>query len=613
MSSLLNNGTVLKEQYQVIDVFGHTEGTVAYLVLNLADQERLLLWESAELFTLRTRPAGVHEYFQEGDKHYLVLRLSGQSLAFMLTAAGRLEEGWAGLWVLQICRAVGYWHNREGEPLICLHQGRFTLSSFSLSDQDTVMIPSYGEFCRPTTQVLPTDIYEFSAPEDEEGLKPYSDVYALGAILYCLLVGQPPPEPQARLAREAKLVSPRKLNRDLSSNMEKVVLKALELDPRRRYPTAAEMAADLEAFLVQQLDQDKKTERKPSILARAIPFLVSLVLLACLVVVLEGRIKRPQINIPWLKGPPTPTFTPAPLVTPIDTPTPSPTWTPEITPTATPLPVLELVLNQVRLDQFPQVIAYTSALDDQQEPITGLSRTSFWVLQDGADVADFQLQNVDAAKDPLAMVVAMDISGSMQGEPLQKAKAAAANFVERFDPADQVSLVKFDDRIELVHDFSTDKGAIIQAIDSLKTRGDTALYDVIAYSVERLDTQRGRRAVIVLTDGRDTASTKYKLASAIAVANGANIPIFVVGLDSQQFTPRIMEQIASDTGGQYLFAPSPDDLDALYQKIRGQLQNQYRIEFTSLHEADDAEHTLGVGLDLGGGQEIWSEKSYRLP
>jgi len=74
-----------------------------------------------------------------------------------------------------------------------------------------------------------------------------------------------------------------------------------------------------------------------------------------------------------------------------------------------------------------------------------------------------------------------------------------------------------------------------------------------------------------------------------------------------------MEQLASQTGGEYLFAPSPDDLDALYQKIRGQLQNQYRIELTSLHGEDGANHTLAIGLHIGGGQEIWGEKEYLSP
>ena len=75
----------------------------------------------------------------------------------------------------------------------------------------------------------------------------------------------------------------------------------------------------------------------------------------------------------------------------------------------------------------------------------------------------------------------------------------------------------------------------------------------------------------------------------------------------------LAERIADETGSSYLYAPTPDDLDALYQKIRGQLQNQYRIEFTSLHAADGQKHVLAIGLVLPDGREFWSEKEYKVP
>ena len=620
MKSSLTSGTVLQERYEIASLFGSAEGTAAYLANDQVSREQLLIWESAERFRLRQRPPGAREYFtqipaggQKDDKHYLALRMEGQSLGLVLTAAGRLNEMPAGLWLLQICRAIGYWHNREEGPLVCLRQGPLALSSFRTTGHDQVMIPSYGSFSPAVEPELPADGYQFSAPETGDALSPRSDVYALGAMLYCLLAGQPAPDPEARLGMRAVLVPPQRINRDVSARMERIVLRALQLDPKRRYPTAAEMADALEQLLVPQLMDKKKVKDKPSLLTRLAPFMVTLLVMACLVAAIQGASKlRLGIKLPWLDGP-TPTSTPVTPVALADTPTPTPT--PTSTPTALPTagPNLAMLLNQIRLDQFPQIIAYSSVLDENREPVRDLTWERFRVQQDGVAVTDFQVANVDAAQDPLAMVVAIDISGSMKGEPLEKAKAAASNFVGRFDAADQVALIKFDDRIELVQDFTMDKSAVIAAISSLRSRNDTALYDVIAESVERLSALQGRRAVIVLTDGRDTASTKHQVNSAIAAANGTNIPVFVVGLNSPQFTPEIMAKIASETGGDYLLAPAPDDLDALYQKIRGQLQNQYRIDLTSLHGPDQGMHTLRIGLDLGGGLEIWAEKTYRAP
>ena len=613
MKSTLTAGTVLQERYEIANLFGSAEGTAAYLANDQVSHEQQLIWESAERFKMRQRPPGVREYFAANDKYYLALRLEGQSLSLMLTAAGRLNEMPSGLWLLQVCRAIGYWHNREEGPLVCLRQGGLALSSFRLTGHDQVMIPAYGGFSPAVESELPADGYQFFAPEAGDALSPRSDVYALGAMLYCLLAGQQAPEPEARIGTRSSLVPPRQLNRDVSAKMEKIVLKALHLDPKRRYPTAAEMAADLEQLLIPRLMGKKKEKDRPSLFMRLVPFLVTLLALVCLVSAIQGASRLDlNITLPWLDWP-TPTRTPVTPVALADTPTPIPTPTPTPTAPPTPGPNLVLLLNQIRVDQFPQIIAYSSVLDENREPVRDLARERFRVQQDGVDVIDLQVANVDAARDPLAMVVAIDISGSMRGEPLDKAKAAASNFVGRFDAADQVALIRFDDQIELVQDFTIDKNRVIAAISSLDSRNDTALYDVIAQSVERLSTLQGRRAVIVLTDGRDTASTKHEVNSAIAAANGVNIPIFVIGLNSPQFTPEIMAQIAAETGGDYLLAPAPDALDALYQKIRGQLQSQYRIDLTSLHGPDQGMHTLRIGLDLGGGSEIWAEKSYRAP
>ncbi len=606
----LNIGTVLRERYEIASLFGSSEGTAAYLADDRVSRERLLIWESAERFTLRQRPPGAREYFEAGGHHYLVLRLEGQNLALMRAACGRVDETPAGLWLLQVCRALGYWHNRAEGPLVCLRQGPLSLSLFSLMSHDLLMIPSYGDFGRAAGSDLPVEDACFTAPEQGDALSPRSDVYALGAMLYCLLTGQVPPE--AAAGTKSRLAGVRRLNPGVSAAMEKIVSKALHLDPGRRYPTGAEMAADLEQLLIPQLLDKKQEKKKPSLLMRAVPFMVTLAILCCLAGLVQALTSREwRIKLPNLPSWPTPTFTP---LTPA-TPGPTATWTPTPTPapTVTSIPARETILNQIRLDQYPWIIVYTSVLDVDREPVRDLTKEQFWVRQDDVDVTDFEVANVDAAQDPLTLVVAVDVSGSMKGEPIAKAREAAANFVSRFDVGDRVALLKFNHQIGLVHDFTTDKAAVVQAIDTLQVGGDTALYDVIAQAVERLAAVEGRRAVIVLSDGRDTASMQHKLDSAIRAATAAGIPVYVVGLDSPQFTPDILNNIADDTGGDYLYAPAPDALDALYQTIRGQLQNQYRLEFQSLHDPDGQEHTVSVGVKVSPDEEISAEKKYRAP
>jgi serine/threonine protein kinase len=302
MLTRLEIDALIQERYRVERVFGSAETTAAYLVTDLSSNDSYLLWESAERFTLSSKPPGVREYFVENDKHYLVLRLENQTLSFLLTMAGQVDETLAGLWLIQICRAIGAWHNRpKSEPLICLRQGGLSLALFRLLGYDQVMIPSYGDFGREVQPVVEADGYRFSAPEQEpEKLSPRSDVYALGALLYCLVTGRVPPQPEALQARQARLEPPRRLVPGLSHDMERVILKAMQQDPQRRYPTATEMAADLEAFLIPRLVEDKKAaEKKPSLLTRLVPFFVALMLLACLAAGIEA-VRRPEIDLSWL-------------------------------------------------------------------------------------------------------------------------------------------------------------------------------------------------------------------------------------------------------------------------------------------------------------------------
>ena len=609
MSSRLKIGTVLKEQYEIAQVFGSGKDRAAYLVIDLLSLERVIVWESVEVFSLKTKPPGIREYFQEKGKHYLALNLEGQTLAFMVTIAGQLDDTSAALWMYQICQSVGYWNNLEGStPLVCLSQSSLSLSAFMLSSADKVMIPAFGVFGEDVEPVLPADAYRFAAPETgEEELAPYSDVYALGGMLYCLLTGQPPPDPEARRARKAKLKSVRKLNRSVSRKLKDITHKALQLNPKKRYPTAAEMAADLAKLVDPSMKSEPK--RKKLGVMKYVPLLVTISFFVCLFATyLVASENMPHIKLPrFRKGS-------VPLVDNLKISFPDlPFGTDPATATPSPFSISEVVVNQVIADRPPRVVAYASVLDDAQDPILGIPEGQFRAKQDDVNVPNITVQAVNKVQDPLTLVVVMDVSGSMLGEPLDKAKAAAATFVGQFGEADRFSLVKFDHEIELVHDFTTDKDAIIGAINGLSPRGDTALYDVIADSVTQLKDVQGRRAIILLSDGRDTASTRNTADSAIAMAGTDSIPVYILGLDSEQFTPEIMEQISTRTGGDYLFAASPDDVQTMYRKVRGQLQNQYRLEFASLHGADGKLHILDIGVVHGLRQETWGDKRYRAP
>jgi VWFA-related protein len=474
-------------------------------------------------------------------------------------------------------------------------------------------VPSYGDFGRQVAPLVAADAYRLTAPETEaEALSPRSDVYALGAMLYCLLTGQSPPEPDLLASRQEKLVPPSRINRALARNLEKIVLKAMQLDPKRRYPTAAEMAQDLEAFLMPRLLEPEKTE-KPSLLMRLAPFMVAVTLLLCLAVVIEGlpRLKE-GVDLSWLFGLrawSTPESEAQSIDIDLTFPAPAATATPVVTLTI--IPATEVRVHQIRLAQYPEVIVYGSVLDAEQEPIPDLGRDLFWLSQDGANIPTLFVEDASLAQEALAVVVAVDTSRSMEGERLQTARLAIADFVLGLGVEDQVSLVSFDNQVELVRDFTVNKMVIAEGLDSLQPGGATAMFDAIAFSAERLSAWPGRRAILLLTDGRDTASADYDLDGALAAANGSNTPVFIVDLNKNQFDPQFMVRIPADTGGTYYWAPELENLLLPFQKVRRQLQVYYRFQFTSQHLVDGSMHRIAIGFERGDGARVWGEKKYR--
>ena len=267
-------------------------------------------------------------------------------------------------------------------------------------------------------------------------------------------------------------------------------------------------------------------------------------------------------------------------------------------------------VNQIDVCNFPLLKVYATVTDEVGKAFTNIKSSDFVLSEDGQKIQDFTMSRMVDETIPLSVALVIDHSGSMKGEPMIKAKEAAIDFVNRLKQTDKISVIQFDTEIELIQTATSDKNVIVDKINSIVPRSDTALHDVVHFSAENLG-GCGRKAVILLTDGRDTASKKYNLEQSINRANEVNVPVFVVGLKSYQFTPDILRQIAERTGAQYFEAPAPSDLVGMYKKISGQLEGQYSFEFQSNHSKDGQEHRIRLESNIYGSDTV-SEKSYKV-
>lgn len=222
---------------------------------------------------------------------------------------------------------------------------------------------------------------------------------------------------------------------------------------------------------------------------------------------------------------------------------------------------------------------YTSVFR-KGRPVTGLSRESFRVLEDGAE------QSIDGFEVvtnlPLALGLAVDTSGSME-ETLPEAQKAANDFLQSvMTPRDRCFLVTFDNEPQLVSGFTTDRDRLAQALAGLRAQGSTSLWDSVVYGLYQYQGTKGRKAYVLLTDGADRAS-KFTFDAALDYARKSGVAIYFIGLKigGTQFDVRTkINRMARETGGSVFYVDSARALAGVYAEIDEELRSQYLLTYT---------------------------------
>lgn len=216
-------------------------------------------------------------------------------------------------------------------------------------------------------------------------------------------------------------------------------------------------------------------------------------------------------------------------------------------------------------------------------------------LPDVSGVADVKFEPVGQQK-PLAVAITIDQSGSMIGlgvnpvpsDPNDERINQSQAFVDRMGATDQATVIRFQGEANAaftVSPLSSDKVALKAGLDTLRTTegGNTPLYDAMIKSVNDLVAAPATttKAVIVLTDGRDTTSSATS-AQAITAARDANIPVFAIGLgnpnDAASLDRADLENIAAQTGGRVFFAEDPAALAGIFDQLTAILADSYKLE-----------------------------------
>ncbi|KAA3648205.1 MAG: VWA domain-containing protein [Chloroflexi bacterium] len=269
----------------------------------------------------------------------------------------------------------------------------------------------------------------------------------------------------------------------------------------------------------------------------------------------------------------------------------------------TPAGDVNIQITQVDTSQFPEVTVYVSVTDANGEPV-GVDANSIVLEENGQAINPTGIGG-EGQIGPLTTLLVMDISGSMNtAGKLRAAKDAATAYVEQIRTGDVAGLLSFNTQINYVQEITTDREALFVAIESLRARDDTAMYDALAESVGILENIQGRKTIIVLTDGLDNVSaiTPEEVLERIG-PSGLSISTIGLGdptVGSGSLTAldeAALQRLAASAGGAYAFADDPDSLLAVYQRYGRALQSEYAFSYISPGNLrDGVNRALSVSL-----------------
>lgn len=219
------------------------------------------------------------------------------------------------------------------------------------------------------------------------------------------------------------------------------------------------------------------------------------------------------------------------------------------------------------------VEVYATVTDPRGTPVVTLGRDDFEVRDNGA----VQRVTAFAVGDfPLSVAVALDRSWSMAGRPLDQVRDAARAFLAELRPEDEAMLVTIGSEVDTATPWSRDRAALAAAVDRLEPWGSTPLHDAIVQCLDRVAAARGRRALVILSDGLD----RYSRASAEDVrarARSAGVLIYpvVIGPDAAP----LLTDLAAISGGRAVRVDRASDLAGAFTGIAFELRHQYLLGY----------------------------------
>jgi Ca-activated chloride channel homolog len=227
------------------------------------------------------------------------------------------------------------------------------------------------------------------------------------------------------------------------------------------------------------------------------------------------------------------------------------------------------------------VEVYATVTDAKGELVTGLKESDFRIDEDDQPQ---EISAFAAGEFPLTVALGVDRSFSMAGEPLRLAKSASQAFLHLLKPTDRSMVVAIGAEAEVIAPLSNDHAVQVRAIAGLDAWSTTALHDAIIAALDRLQSEKGRQALIVFSDGMD----RYSHASASEVlqrARRSQALIYPITIGRNRAAASA--ELAVLTGGRSFLLRDARELERTFATIARELRYQYLIGYAPRRAARD--------------------------
>jgi len=234
--------------------------------------------------------------------------------------------------------------------------------------------------------------------------------------------------------------------------------------------------------------------------------------------------------------------------------------------------------------QVQLVEVYATVTDDKGELVTGLRQNDFEVYEND------RLQQISAfaaGEFRLTVALGVDRSWSMAGKPLELAKQASRTFLNQLKTGDRAMVVAISSTADVIAPLSMDRATQARAIAALDPWSTTALRDAIIASLDRLEAEPGRQALVLFSDGDDRYSRATE-AEVIARARRGNALVYPITIGKQR--PPLLAELAVLTGGRSFLLKDATELEKTLSTIARELRYQYLLGYAPSEPIHEGVH-----------------------